>query len=69
MLDYVVRTCLSKDPESRFQSAHDLLLQLRWIAESGTTNISPAAPIRRHAVLWAGALVAAIALGGGPRGG
>ena len=63
VLDYLVRTCLSKDPESRFQSAHDLLLQLRWIAESGTSNVSTAAPAGRYAVLWAGALVVAIALG------
>jgi hypothetical protein len=34
-LEYIVRTCLEKDPELRFQSAHDLLLQLRWIAETG----------------------------------
>src|SRR5688500_5876457 len=34
-LDYVVRTCLAKDPEDRFRTAHDLLLQLKWITESG----------------------------------
>jgi len=31
-LEHLVRTCLAKDPEERFQSAHDLKLQLRWIA-------------------------------------
>src|SRR6185503_5270824 len=31
-LDRVIRTCLAKDPDERFQSAHDLLLQLRFIA-------------------------------------
>src|SRR5262249_11612924 len=30
-LDRVVRTCLAKDPESRWQTAHDLVLQLKWI--------------------------------------
>jgi len=34
-LDHVVRTCLAKDPAERFQTAHDLLLQLRWIATGG----------------------------------
>src|SRR5262245_30041463 len=31
-LDHVIRTCLAKDPDERFQSAHDLLLQLRFIS-------------------------------------
>lgn len=35
-LDYVVRTCLAKDPEGRFQTAHDVKLQLKWIAEGGS---------------------------------
>jgi Tol biopolymer transport system component len=29
------RTCLAKDPDERFQSAHDLLVELRWIGEAG----------------------------------
>ena len=33
-LDYLVATCLAKDREQRFQSAHDVRLQLRWIAET-----------------------------------
>jgi Tol biopolymer transport system component len=36
MLDHVVRTCLAKDPEGRFQTAHDVKLQLKWIAEGGS---------------------------------
>ena len=36
-LDYLVRTCLAKDPDARFQTAHDLLLQLKWIAGEGST--------------------------------
>jgi serine/threonine protein kinase/Tol biopolymer transport system component len=31
-LDYVVKTCLEKNPEERFQTAHDVKLQLQWIA-------------------------------------
>src|SRR5690349_1766749 len=30
-LDFVVRTCLAKNPEGRFQTAHDLKLQLEWM--------------------------------------
>ncbi len=35
-LDRVVRTCLAKDPDDRWQTAHDVKLQLRWIAEGGS---------------------------------
>jgi eukaryotic-like serine/threonine-protein kinase len=34
-LDRVVKTCLAKDPDQRFQNAHDVKLQLNWIAECG----------------------------------
>jgi Tol biopolymer transport system component len=32
-LDRVVATCLAKDPDDRWQTARDLLRELRWIAE------------------------------------
>ncbi len=32
----LVKTALEKDPDNRWQTAHDLLLQLRWIAEAGS---------------------------------
>ncbi|HXM78289.1 MAG TPA: serine/threonine-protein kinase, partial [Thermoanaerobaculia bacterium] len=31
-LDRVVKTCLAKEPDDRFQTAHDAKLQLQWIA-------------------------------------
>src|SRR5204863_2798769 len=33
-VDRVVRTCLAKDPDERWQSAGDLARELKWIAES-----------------------------------
>jgi TPR repeat protein len=42
--DSLVRVCLAKDPEERWQTAHDVKLQLRWIAESGSQPHAPAAP-------------------------
>jgi serine/threonine protein kinase len=33
-LGRVVRTCLAKSPDDRFQTAHDLALQLDWIEEA-----------------------------------
>lgn len=35
-LDRIVKTCLAKDPDDRFQTAHDLKLELQWIAEAGS---------------------------------
>jgi len=47
-LERTVNTCLAKDPDDRFQSAHDLLLQLRWIAEGGSqAGVAPAVSRRR----------------------
>ncbi|MGB8011412.1 MAG: serine/threonine-protein kinase, partial [Terriglobales bacterium] len=41
-LDRVVRTCMAKDPEERWQTAHDVKLQLQWIAEAGSQAGVPA---------------------------
>src|ERR1700732_627024 len=35
-LDRAIRVCLAKDPEDRWQTARDLLLELKWIAEAGS---------------------------------
>jgi serine/threonine protein kinase len=42
VLDRVVMTCLAKDPNDRFQTTHDLLLQLRWLADVREDAISSA---------------------------
>src|SRR5215469_14370866 len=34
-LDRVVKICLAKEPDERWQTAHDVKLQLQWIAEGG----------------------------------
>ena len=69
-LERVVKTCMAKDPDSRWQSAQDLKLQLEWIAEGGSQAGLPApvaAPRRsREKIAWilVGLLtVAAAALG------
>jgi Tol biopolymer transport system component/tRNA A-37 threonylcarbamoyl transferase component Bud32 len=41
-LDRTVKTCLAKDPDERFHSAHDVKLQLEWIREAGSQAGVPA---------------------------
>ncbi len=47
-LDRVVKTCLAKDPDDRFQTAHDVKLQLQWIAEGGSSIGLPAPVVARR---------------------
>ena len=56
-LERVVATCLAKDPDERFQTIHDVKLQLKWIAEGGSKAGIPV-PIaaqrkNRERILWA----------------
>jgi Tol biopolymer transport system component len=46
-LDRVIATCLAKDPKERWHTAHDVRLQLAWIAEGGSAAGVPA-PIVQH---------------------
>jgi serine/threonine protein kinase len=39
--EHIVTTCLAKNPDDRFQTAHDVALQLKWTAQSGTTAVKP----------------------------
>jgi len=64
-LDRVVKTCLAKDPEDRFQTAHDIKLQLQWIAEGGS-QVGLPAPVAhrrksRERLAWGLAAAAAVA--------
>ena len=63
-LDRVVRTCMAKDPEERWQTAHDVKLQLQWIAEAGSKAGIPAPVAARRRisqkVAWTVAAVAAV---------
>ncbi len=40
-LDYLIRTCLAKKPEERWQTAHDIVLQLKWMARPESPMPSP----------------------------
>jgi Tol biopolymer transport system component len=69
-LDQLVRACLAKDPEERIQTAHDVKLQLQWIAEGGSRAGLPAPMVARRRsterLAWIAAgilLVATVGLG------
>ena len=47
-LDHVVKTCLAKDPDERWQSARDVASELRWIKEAGSQAGMPAPVARRR---------------------
>jgi serine/threonine protein kinase/Tol biopolymer transport system component len=60
--DRVVKTCLAKDPEERWQSAHDLGSELRWILEirSGGRTAEPLTgrpSRRRERFAWGAAIL------------
>lgn len=61
-LDRVVRTCLAKDPEARWQSAQDVKLQLEWIRQSEPAAAQPAARQPQHLWLWAAGMVLLVAV-------
>ena len=52
-LDLAVRACLAKDPDQRWQSAHDLAIALRWPWSEAGASARPTTgvPIERQLVL------------------
>jgi serine/threonine protein kinase/Tol biopolymer transport system component len=73
VLDHVVSRCLAKDPEERWSTAHDVMLQLKWIADGASQGILSAPALargkNREFLGWVAAsllllsLLAALALG------
>ena len=65
-LSRVVRTCLEKNPDNRFHTAHDLWLHLEWIEEGGSAAGLPAPVVagrkRRSALVFGGATLAVAAV-------
>jgi Tol biopolymer transport system component len=61
--DRVIQSCLAKDPDERWQTAHDVKLQLQWIEEGGSVVGLPA-PVAarrksRERLAWVAFAVAA----------
>ena len=64
-LDRVIQTCLAKNPDDRWQTAHDVKLQLQWIAEGGSVVGLPAPMAARRKrserLAWGAAATAVVA--------
>ena len=60
-LDRVVRICLAKEPEDRWQSAHDIASELKWIAEGSQAGVPAPVAFRRRSRERTAWLIAAAA--------
>ena len=62
--EHLVTTCLQKNPEERFQTAHDIKLELQWIAADKSSHavaaLPPSSAPSRGRLGWAVAVVAAM---------
>ncbi len=66
-LERLVKRCLAKDPEDRWQSARDVTLELGWIRDKGDADASTTAPAgarSRKRLSWALVLLLAAAIVG-----
>ena len=64
-LDHVIRKCLEKEPDDRWQSAHDILSELQWINDAGSqAGVATTVTVRRKTrerLAWSLAAVLALA--------
>ena len=61
-LDRIIRSCLAKNRDDRWQSARDLALELGWILQGTTESAGVHEPVHRWigSMLWISTIVAAI---------
>jgi Tol biopolymer transport system component len=61
-LDHVIATCLAKEPDARWQSAHDVAQELRWIETSAAATAPARASSKRWVAVATLAIIAAAVL-------
>jgi Tol biopolymer transport system component len=67
--EHIVTTCLQKNPDARFLAAHDIKLEVQWIASDKSTSQKPAAeaaPVpaaKRRPLLWIALALATLIVG------
>jgi eukaryotic-like serine/threonine-protein kinase len=52
VLDHLISGCLAKDPADRWQTAHDVLKQLKWISEAGASTVQGSPNTLGQRRLW-----------------
>jgi serine/threonine protein kinase/Flp pilus assembly protein TadD len=63
-LERVIRKCLEKDPESRYQSAQDIVVDLKTLSRDRIAEASlRAPPSKRHRPAWVAVATALLAVG------
>jgi serine/threonine protein kinase len=60
--EHIVTGCLAKNPDDRIQSAQDIALQLKWIAQSGAPVVNPTKKERNNRELLAWLIAGLLAL-------
>jgi len=60
-LEQVIASCLTKDPEMRWRTAHDVGLQLRWLAQPGSHQATSPARLIAGRWMWVVAALLAVA--------
>jgi hypothetical protein len=65
-VDHAIRRCLAKDPDDRWQTARDLALEMKWIAEVGPLPVAAASSSTKKqvspAMAWGFAATCLLAL-------
>ncbi|HET7442230.1 MAG TPA: protein kinase [Terriglobales bacterium] len=61
-LDHTIQTCLEKNPEDRAQSAHDLRVQLAWIARTSSSATMATPVTTKKSRTWEALAGAGIAM-------
>jgi eukaryotic-like serine/threonine-protein kinase len=51
-LERIVKTCLAKDPEERWQSAHDLMREIEWIRDGISSPAGQPVARRKASLQW-----------------
>ena len=61
-LERVAQACLAKDPDDRWQTAHDVMLELKWIGSASQASTAVAPSRRSNLREWIGWVLAVLSV-------